>query len=136
MAHIGGLLCGGADYITFDVPDFAAYPERGDWPGWKHVGNHPAIGRSLWNWFHHHLPQYTLVFVDQPDLRAWSIRGKKTHFIHGDVGQVPPQAFVRALNGLEPGDMWISVLNGGTKHVVLTFRDRYRVDMPPATWNF
>lgn len=131
VAHIGGLLCGGADYVVYEVPDFDACPVRDDWPGWSHVGGHPPIGRKLWDWFHHHLPDYSLVLKDQPDFQAIKRTAEGTHFINGDIGQVSPQAFVFAMNGAKPGDMWISVLDGGKRHVVITFRTTYWPDIPP-----
>lgn len=27
-------------------------PQRDDWPGWDHVGNHAQMGRIFWNWFY------------------------------------------------------------------------------------
>lgn len=130
VTYLGGLLCGAADYVLYDVPDFNSCPGRDDWPGWVHVGNHPAIGRKLWDWFHHHFPSYTLVLGDQPDFNAWAPCPHGTHFIRGDIGQVSPQAFAFALNGMQPGDLWISVLNGGRTHVVITFLDGIRSDIP------
>src|SRR5438552_951850 len=41
-------------------------PERDDFPGWRHNGNHVEMGKRYWNWFH---ARYhgTLHFADQPD---------------------------------------------------------------------
>lgn len=32
--------------ITEDTEE---YPERDDFPGWSHVGNHVAVGKKYWN---------------------------------------------------------------------------------------
>jgi hypothetical protein len=131
LAYLGGLLCGAADYVVYDVPDFGSCPRSDDWPGWAHVGNHPAIGRKLWDWFRFHLPHYTLVLDDQPDFRAWAPGRSGIHFVRGDIGKVSPQAFAFALNGVRPGDLWISILNGGRTHVAITFLDGIRSKVPP-----
>lgn len=126
FAQLERLLChGGADYSVYPVPDWGLCPKRDDWPGWNHVGNHPVIGRQFWDWFHFHFPNYILSMSDQPDFNAICYASGRTHFIVGDIGQVSPQAFMFALNGKGPGDVWISILDNGNSHVVITLRDQF-----------
>jgi hypothetical protein len=123
--YLGGLLVDVASFVIYDVPDFDAHPERDDWPGWSHVGSHPAIGRKMWDSFHHHFPRYKLTFGDQPDFQAIKEDDEGGHFIWGDIGQVSPHAFALTLNAIRPDDMWISILDEGRRHVVITFHTSF-----------
>lgn len=132
VQYLGGLLVDVADYTVYDVPDFDSYPKRDDWPGWSHAGGHPVIGRRMWNWFHHYFPDYKLSFGDQPDFQAIKEDAKGRHVICGDIGQVSPQAFAFSLTAVGPGDMWISILDEGRRHVAITFYDGYRTKIPAS----
>jgi hypothetical protein len=108
---------GRASYAIYDVPDFDQAPDTPDWLCWDHVGDHAMIGRKLWNWFHEKLPEYTLTFRDAPDFQAHAYKDGHTHFIWGDIGMVSASSFAWAQKFMRPDDIWMSILNGGHRHV-------------------
>lgn len=116
------LRSGSAVYGIYDVPDFDAAPPRDDFPGWRHVGGHEAVGRRLWNWFHWRMPLYRVSFSDSPDFQAiTNIEGGHTHFIWGDIGRVSASTFVYTLLQMRAGDLWMSIKNEGRTHVIIMF---------------
>ncbi len=127
------LLEDGADFSVYEVPEFDKAPPHPKWCGWSHSGDHPRIGRLFWNWFHVHFPHYRLSFADQPDFQAVRADDTKQHTIWGDIGIVSPQAFAWALLNMQPGDNWISVLDGGFKHVVINILGRLESPWPGGT---
>jgi len=103
------------------------------------TGDHPRVGRLLWNWFHHTFPDYGLILADQPDFQAIRRAPNPRHVIWGDIGMISPQAFAWALLGARPDDMWISILDGGFRHVVISILGQFvsripNAKAPPAQW--
>lgn len=84
----------------------------------------------MWDWFHYHFPGYILSFGDQPDFQAIKDDDDGRHVICGDIGQISPQAFAFSLTAIGPGDTWISILDEGKRHVVITFYDGFRAKVP------
>jgi hypothetical protein len=118
---------GFALYAIYDVPNFDSAPERSDFPNWTHVGNHVQLGRRFWNWFRFHFPDYVLNLGDSPDFQAHKIDSSGHHWIWGDFGQVSASAFALSQKQMAPGDMWISVLDDGPRHVVITYHVDCRI---------
>ena len=112
---------GNATYEVFNVPGFDDAPPRDDFPDWSHVGNHVDVARRFWNWFHHHFPQYELNLSDSPDFQCIKRGEDSTHFIWGDFGQVSASAFALCQKLCRAGDMWMSVLDRGHTHVLVTY---------------
>ncbi len=113
---------GPAVYGVYDVPDFDSAPQREDFPGWTHVGGHVPIGRRLWNWFHWRMPTYELTFSDSPDFYAsTTLDYGAQHFIWGDIGRVSASTFVYTLLRMRPGDLWMTIKDGGKRHVIIMF---------------
>jgi len=110
---------GNATYEVFNVPNFEDAPVRQDFPDWYHPGDHVRIARIFWNWFHHHFPAYKLMLGDSPDFQC--IKSNPRHCIWGDFGQVSASAFALCQKFMRAGDMWMSVLDGGSKHVLITY---------------
>src|SRR6266702_7478194 len=82
----------GRAVYTIAREDLAEFPERDDWPGWKHVGRHERLGRLYWNAFYGS-DMGTITFADEPDFSGTLIfPGYKRHF-WGDIGKVSAQCF-------------------------------------------
>lgn len=119
---------GRASYVVYDVPEFWEAPLSPGFPEWNHVGNHPAIGRQLWNWFRWRLPEYELKFMDSPDFCATRSTGGRTHFIWGDIGTVSASAFAYSQKLMRQGDMWMSILDDGSRHVLIDHHASCMID--------
>jgi hypothetical protein len=93
-------------------------PERDDWPGWQHAGNHAAIGRLFWNWFHWK-KRGTLTFADAPDFSGvlHLVNGQTVSFF-GDIGKVSPSTFLHTIKLLEQDDIWISIPTATTQIII------------------
>ncbi|MDQ3847610.1 MAG: hypothetical protein M3261_01485 [Thermoproteota archaeon] len=106
-------------YMHFE--DFHDAPERDDWPEWKHVGNHPELGRKYWNWFFWNFPKGELRFSDSPDFQGFFPPDDAGHsaWFWGDIGQVSASAFTRVQKLMNDGAIWISILGDGRDHVVI-----------------
>ena len=98
------------------IPTFHDAPERNDWPGWVHVGNHSAYGKLYWNWFFWNHPGGELHFSDSPDFFGNFPKGES---FWGDIGIVSASAFALTQKGMRLGDLWISVLDDGTRQVLI-----------------
>jgi len=130
-----------ADWLT-DVTEYAILrtslklaPERADWPGWKHVGDHVAVGRLFWNWFHWK-KRGTLVFADSPDFSGTlELPHGKTVRFWGDIGKVSPSTFLETIKRMDKDDIWISIPDVTTQIVLeplVSFRDIWRETMNGA----
>jgi hypothetical protein len=100
--------------------DLYDYPERNDFPGWKHVGNHEELGLLYWNHFHY-VFEGELHFHDQPDFSGVIIHrdGEPTEWpFWGDIGQVSPITLLDTSRALLPHTLWISVLDAQTQVVI------------------
>lgn len=130
MRTIFSHMCDGrASYCVYQVPDFDDAPLRNDFPNWTHVGDHVQLGRRFWNWFHHRFAKYHLNLSDSPDFQAHRIDDSTRHWIWGDFGQVSASAFALSQKQMVPDDMWISVLDDGYRHVVITYHIDCRIDL-------
>jgi hypothetical protein len=114
LETVASWLLGNAVYGKLQV-DMSAAPDRDDWPGWQHAGNHAPIGRLFWNWFHWK-KRGTLVFADAPDFSGTLhlVNGQTINFF-GDIGKVSPSPFLRTIKLLEQDDIWISIPNTKTQ---------------------
>jgi hypothetical protein len=110
-----------ATIAYFQIEDFYDAPEREDWPGWKHIGNHPELGRKYWNWFFWKHSNGQLWFSDSPDFGGIlpSDDSGRRNWFWGDIGKVSASAFARVQKQMSDGDIWISVLGDGKQHVVI-----------------
>lgn len=107
----------------YQINDFDQAPKRDDWPEWLHVGHHSHVGKKFWNWFLWYHPEAKLYFSDEPDFWGEYPDGG---LLCGDLGLVSASSFLLAQASLGKGDVWISVLNGGHKHVMIEIlADRY-----------
>jgi hypothetical protein len=93
-------------------------PERNDWPGWTHVGNHVPLGKLYWNWFHWK-QRGSLTFSDAPDFHG-RLRYPDTpeRRFYGDIGHVSPSAFSHTFRVLAENDLWISVIDEYTQIIL------------------
>jgi len=105
-----------ATITIVDIPDFHNAPERDDWPGWDHVGGHPELGRKYWNWFFWRHPRGKLKFSDSPDFYGGFGDGA---LFWGDIGKVSASAFAMTQKQLRAHDLWVSVLGGGIRQVLI-----------------
>jgi len=103
---------------TLAREDLTAFPERDDWPGWKHAGRHERLGRLYWNAFHAS-EMGMITFSDEPDFHGTLILGDgyESHF-WGDVGKVSAQCFAMTQKCMRKGDLWISVLDERTQVII------------------
>ena len=126
-----GLGNGCASYSIYQVPDFLDAPECGEFPAdWTHAGSeHNKIARLFFNWFRWKFPLYQLSMWDEPDFQAIKDDETGHHIINGDIGQVSASTFKLVMTNARAGMMWISVLDGGKKHVVIT----HNVNLESAT---
>lgn len=98
--------------------DLSAVPDRGDWPGWKHVGLHPEMGKMYWNYFHYSF-NGTLHFSDAPDFHGTlQFKDGSTARFYGDIGQVSASTFMHTIRMLDAGDIWISVIDSCTQIII------------------
>lgn len=102
--------------------DMRESPERRDWPGWRHVGNHVPLGRRYWNWFFEKGPAGgTLEFSDSPDFNGTfynSTAGREVSFF-GDIGMVSASTFlIDVVPRMGHGDLWISIPNETTQIIL------------------
>ncbi len=111
---------GRASYSIYQVPDFDSVPSREDFPKWKHTGDHLQLGKRFWNWFLFKFPQYELNLMDSPDFQAIKRTGERSDWIWGDFGRVSASAFAWSQKMMRPGHIWISVMDDGYRHVVIT----------------
>jgi hypothetical protein len=96
-------------HYTITPIDLEQAPHRDDFPGWKHIGDHPRMGHLYWNWFHDNLDG-ELYFSDSPDFYGTfrNDGGPDAHF-YGDIERVSAQAFAITQKRMNFGDIWISV---------------------------
>lgn len=108
----------GSAHYTIIEHDLSHAPERDDWPGWDHVGNHEPLGRLYWNDFHYHRAG-KITFSDAPDFYGQFIGkdGKPGAHFYGDIGKISAQAFAITQKKMRAHDLWISVID--THHQVL-----------------
>jgi hypothetical protein len=88
MNAIGNWLTKNAVYTIYRC-DMRKSPERSDFPGWNHGGNHLQLGRLYWNMFHASF-KGTLEFSDMPDFSG-TIQFDdldKPVSLFGDIGRV------------------------------------------------
>lgn len=107
-------------YCTIAKVDLLQYPERNDFPGWSHVGDHVSIGKLFWNHFKYCFDG-RLVFHDSPDFSGYFYNRKPTprkHHFRGDIGKVSPIAMKEAATILGPYSMWISVIDEHTQIIL------------------
>jgi hypothetical protein len=100
--------------------DLHEYPERNDFPGWKHVGAHEELGRLYWNHFHY-VFEGELRFHDQPDFSGVIIHRDREPAewpFWGDIGQVSPITLLDTSRALLSHTMWISVLDEQTQIII------------------
>ncbi len=95
------------------------YPERADWPNWKHPGQHEGLARLYWNAFYAR-NLGNLVLADAPDFYGEFDNGDEgpVRLFWGDFGKVSAQAFALTLSSLRANDLWISVLDERTQVVL------------------
>lgn len=107
------------DYTIAKVNLFQ-YPERNDFPGWKHAGNHEEIGEMFWNHFKYCF-EGELNFHDSPDFSGTIYHKDRTpqewRFC-GDIGKVSPIAMRDTVQGLSSYTMWISVIDEHTQIIL------------------
>jgi hypothetical protein len=119
MNTIGNWLTKNAVYTIYRC-DMRQYPDRSDFPGWNHVGNHQELGQLYWNMFHASF-KGTLEFSDMPDFSG-TIQFDdldKPVSLFGDIGRVSASTFgVDVLPHLSTHDLWLSILDEHT-HVLL-----------------
>ena len=107
--------------------DLCEAPERADWPGWRHVGHHPELGKLYWNWFHQMYNEErhynaTIFFSDSPDFHGTlTIPGWSKAKFYGDIGKVSAPTFIRTLQKMDAHDIWISVLDTQTMVTIESF---------------
>lgn len=114
---ISSFFVGQAHYTIIET-SLRDAPNRDDFPGWSHVGNHEYYGRLYWNWFHYN-HKGELHFSDSPDFYGtlrWD--DNKTSCFWGDVGQVSVSAMAHTQKNMDIGDIWISIL-GENRQVVI-----------------
>jgi hypothetical protein len=110
LESIASFFIGHAWYTIIEL-DLREAPERDDWPGWNHVGNHEYYGRLYWNWFHQY-QKGDLRFHDAPDFSGTLLRddGNFSRF-WGDIGRVSVRAFSDAQVNMHVEDLWISIVD-------------------------
>ncbi len=117
LRSISSFFIGGAYYSIIET-DLRAAPQRDDWLGWRHVGNHEYYGRLYWNWFHHY-QNGELHFSDSPDFSGTLTRPNEySARFWGDIGKVSARAFSDAQISMHAGDLWISII-GEDKQVII-----------------
>lgn len=93
-------------------------PNRGDWPGWKHIGHHPEMGRMYWNYFYHN-HKGTLHFSDSPDFQGTlQFKDGSSARFWGDIGQVSASTFMHTIRMLNTNDIWVSVIDSCTQIII------------------
>lgn len=120
METAGNLLIGNFKYTIVEI-DMSKYPERSDWPGWSHVGNHEPLGRMYWNCFFSHKNRGTLKFSDLPDFDGtlYDPRLGRDIAFYGDIGMVSASTFLMdVVPRMHHGDLWISVPNENTQIIL------------------
>jgi hypothetical protein len=108
--------------------DLLAYPERNDFPGWKHAGHHEDMGKLYWNFFHDHFEEGTLKFADSPDFSGSFIMDGKTTSVYGDIGHVSPIGMREAIACLKQFDNWVTVVDTQTQIIIQPFMDIWRLN--------
>lgn len=97
-------------HYTVLEEDMTQCPERNDFPGWEHVGDHEEYGRMYWNWFHYwHGDCGELHFSDSPDFQGVFHYPDKEQWFWGDIGQCSAQALARTQKQMSANDLWISI---------------------------
>lgn len=120
---ITSCFCKKARY-TIIQHDLLGAPDRDDWPGWTHTGDHPSLARLFWNDFHTRFSG-TLTFSDEPDFSG-TIHvpdSPKPVRFWGDLGRVSPQAFAMVQKKMVQHDLWISVPNHRKQIIIETLVD-------------
>lgn len=105
---------------TIAKVDLFKYPERDDFPGWKHAGNHEEIGQMFWNHFKYCFDG-ELRFHDSPDFSGVIYHRNSTpqeYPFYGDIGKVSPMAIRDIIDGLYPYTLWISVVDEHTQVIL------------------
>ena len=107
------------DYTIAKV-NLSQYPDRNDFPGWEHTGDHESIGRLFWNHFKY-VFEGELRFHDSPDFSGvihHRDRIPQERRFYGDVGKVSPIAMRDTLRSLSPYSLWISVIDEYTQVIL------------------
>lgn len=105
----------GMCYTIAKVP-MCEYPERDDFPGWQHVGDHESMGRVFWNFFHY-IYDGKLFFYDKPDFSGiiyYKDEEPAERKFHGDVGKVSPIAMRETVSAIHDYNIWISMIDENT----------------------
>ena len=106
---------------TITIAEVGAYesaPEGPTFPNWNHNPEHNRMARHFWRWFYWRHPRGYLYLADQPDFGGHWGREEGPHF-YGDFNSVSVQAFLMTLAGMTAEDLWISVVQGGAKQVII-----------------
>lgn len=118
---ISSWVIGRAGYTIIE-DDLHAYPERTDWPGWEHPGNHERLGRLYWNSFYA-AQTGVLRFSDAPDFYGTIETQNGVQQIWGDIGKVSAQAFAMTQKKMRVNDIWVSVLDDTHQVVIESLAD-------------
>lgn len=125
LAILNTWIVGHAQY-TIAHTDLTQFPERDDWPGWSHTGNHERIGRLYWNMFQACFSGAgTLAFADAPDFQGTLLPPitPREIFFYGDIGKASGATFVFTLMHLNAGDLWISLVDEQTQIIIELLAD-------------
>jgi hypothetical protein len=117
-------MVGRMSYTVLNI-DMSKYPQRADWPGWRHAGNHEPLGRAYWNCFFANNCGGTLEFSDSPDFKGtfYSEDGIKRRF-YGDIGMVSASTFlVDVLPHMHKEDLWITIPSDSIQVVIEVLYD-------------
>lgn len=117
---ISSWLIAGECHYSIYKDDITKAPNRGDWPGWRHVGNHPEMGRLFWNWFHLN-KNGTIHFSDSPDFHGTflsPINPSDESTFYGDIGLVSASTFMHTMRNFSENYMWISVVDHDTQILI------------------
>jgi len=106
----------GAAY-TIIQQDLTEFPDRDDWPGWRHAGRHDRLGRLYWNAFYGS-DMGTITFADEPDFSGTLVFPRYKRHFWGDIGKVSAQCFAMTQKCMRKGDLWISVLDERTQVII------------------
>lgn len=135
MESISSWFVGRAYYQIIDI-NLTKYPERDDFPTWKHIGDsHNKLGRLYWNHFKYSFHESSvLTFGDCPDLQGKIVSHdlqERCSFC-GDIGEVSPIGMREGIQMLNKNTYWISVQDAGTIVLIIPQCDIFDPDSFPA----
>lgn len=108
-------LNGIAKRTVIKIDNYLDVPKRNDFPKWRHNGGHVSKARNFWNYFYHKHPDCELFMRDAPDF--FGTIGD--NIFYGDIGQVSVRSFAFSIKHLRKGDLWISVLDDGSRQIII-----------------